>query len=154
MPIVNTHIFTHHSPENLLSLVSDIARYPEFIKWIKAMRVSNEKFEGDETHRLGEALVGFKGFSEKFATNVKSSHKEKTVQVTLVRGPFRHLKNIWKFTANPEGVTRVDFHIDYAFSNPILAMLARSNTDSAIARIMQSFVEEADKRYGLAPQSS
>ena len=43
---------------------------------------------------------------------------------------------------------RIDFHIDYAFSNPVLALLARSNADMAIKRIMEAFLGEADNRYG------
>ena len=131
--------------------MSDIARYPEFIKWIKAMRVSGERTENYVTHKLGEAIVGFKGFQERFATNVVSDLAERRVQATLVRGPFKHLKNVWKFSQTESAATRIDFHIDYAFSNPVLAMLARTNTDSAVRQIIQSFVTEADRRYGAAP---
>ena len=153
MPVINTHILTHHTPDNLFTLVSDIKRYPEFIRWIKAMRVSGERMDGATSHKLGEAVVGFKGFVESFATNVASTHAEKTVHVKLVRGPFRKLENKWRFVPNEAGATRVEFFIDYTFSNPILAMLAKSNSDTAVQRIMQSFLAEADRRYGPSPAS-
>ena len=148
MPVVNTEIVTHHSPENLFQLVSDIARYPEFIRWIKAMRVSSEREDSGVSYKLGEALVGFKGFTERFATNVIADPAQSTVTAKLVRGPFRKLKNTWEFSAIEPGKTRVKFHIDYEFSNPVLAMLARKNTDSAIENIVKSFLMEADRRYG------
>lgn len=147
LPVLNTHITTHHSPENLHALVSDIESYPSFIKWIKAMRVTNTRQEGGISYKLGEVLIGFKGFSERFATNVASDAVAKTVTTTLVRGPFRRLRNAWAFIAAPEGGTRVNFHIDYEFSNPVLAMVARSQTDKAVQRIMDAFINEADRRY-------
>lgn len=114
------------------------------------MRVSGEREEGSKSHKLGEAVVGFKGFSERFATNVVSSRPDYTVDVSLVRGPFRRLENQWKFVSEGNGYTRVQFYIDFSFSNPVLRMLARANTDSAVAGIMQSFISEADRRYGPA----
>ena len=147
LPVVRKHVATHHSPQNLFELVDDIKRYPEFIPWIKAMRISGEKTEGDEAHKLGEALVGFKGFTESFSTKVVSRKSTFSVDVTLVRGPFRRLKNTWKFVPSDNSQTTIDFYIDYAFSNPILSMLARSNTDSAIEGIMNAFIAEANKRY-------
>ena len=135
-------------------LVSDIERYPDFIRWIKALRVSNPREENGVRSELGEVLVGFKGFSERFSTLVVSNPLEKTVTASLVRGPFRRLKNVWQFSELPIGKAQIDFHLDYEFSNPVLSMLARSNTDKAVSRIMQSFMEEADRRYGPAPTPS
>lgn len=154
MPIVNKHLVTHHKPEHLFELVSDIKRYPEFIRWIKAMRVTGHEAEGAVTQKLGEALVGFKGFSESFATRVTCHAVEYSVDVKLVRGPFRRLENKWRFPQIEGGATRIEFYIDYEFSNPILRMLARANTDSAIQGIMDSFIVEANKRYGAAPVST
>jgi len=154
VPVLNTEVLTHHTPDNLHALVSDIERYPEFIRWIKALRVSNIREDGPITTKLGEVAIGFKGFSERFSTNVSADANLKTVTATLVRGPFRRLKNVWRFSQLADGKTRVEFHLDYEFSNPILAMLARTNTKKAVSRIMQSFIEEADKRHGPAPTAT
>lgn len=128
--------------------MSDIERYPEFIRWIKALRASGLQTQENETSQLGEVVVGFKGFSERFSTKVVSNSLDRTVRVTLVKGPFRRLSNGWKFSTGPDGRTKVDFHLDYEFSNPILAMLAKTNTDKAVRKIMESFIEEADRRFG------
>lgn len=152
--MLNTQLETHHTPDNLLSLVSDIARYPEFIPWIKAMRVSNERKDAAEEFKLGEAVVGFKGFTERFATNVKTNFNDKTVSVNLVRGPFKKLVNAWTFSKLENGSSRIEFHIDYEFSNPILRMLASSNTEAVVQRVIAAFVTEADRRYGAASKPS
>jgi len=151
LPVVNTHIVSHHKAEHLHGLVSDIDRYPDFIKWIRAMRVTDERQVGRVKHMVGDAVVGFKGFNERFSTAVISDPEAMTVDVGLVRGPFRHLKNKWSFAVQVDGQTRVDFFLDYRFSNPVLTMLAAANSDIAVAKIMNAFLREADTRFPDVP---
>lgn len=146
MPVYDTSLSVAHTPENLFELVSDIRRYPEFIKWIRSMRVSGEREAGGVHHSLGEARVGFRGFTEDFATTVAADPEALTIAADLVRGPFRRLHNRWRFEPAAGG-TRIAFHIDYEFSNLVLRMLARHNFRLAVDRIMSAFIAEADRRY-------
>ena len=58
-----------HRAEDLFDLVGDVKRYPDFIPWIKAMRVTEAREQGPLKIRfLAEALVGFKMIRERFAT--------------------------------------------------------------------------------------
>ncbi|MEL6663479.1 MAG: type II toxin-antitoxin system RatA family toxin [Pseudomonadota bacterium] len=146
MPRYQTSITVPHTPDNMFALVSDIARYPDFIRWIRTMSVSQQRIEGDVQHCLGEASVGFRGFSERFATTVEADPKAQSVRAVLVRGPFKRLKNVWAFS-EISGGTKIDFDIDYEFSNFILRMLAKNNFRLAVDKIMGAFLAEADRRY-------
>ncbi len=148
MPKHHQSLKVPYAPEQLFELVSDIVRYPEFIKWIKALRVRNPKVDGDLYTCTGEAVVGFKGFTESFSTTVEAHAGQKTVAVKLVRGPFRKLDNHWRFSSHEDGGTSIDFTIEYEFSNLILRALASANKDIAIDRIMGAFLDEAKRRYG------
>ena len=110
------------------------------------MSVSGERSDGPVQHCLGEASVGFRGFSERFATTVEANEDQGTVEANLVRGPFKHLKNRWRFTPVESG-TEIAFEIDYEFSNFILRMLAKNNFQLAVDKIMGAFLAEADRRY-------
>lgn len=147
MPVYDTQISVPHTPANMFELVSDISHYPDFIKWIRTMEVRGLETEGAVTRCVGEASVGFRGFSERFATRVTANATSRTVDVELVRGPFRHLHNRWRFEEGVAGATRIDFHIDYEFSNLILRVLANNNFGLAVDRIMKAFMAEADRRY-------
>lgn len=131
----------------MFELVSDISRYPEFIKWIRSMKVTEKPTIGAVRRCRGEADVGFKGFSEVFSTDVEANPESRTINVELVHGPFRRLRNRWKLEEDAGYGTRIDFFIDYEFRNPVLALLARANTDLAVNRIMKAFQDEADRRY-------
>jgi coenzyme Q-binding protein COQ10 len=94
------------------------------------------------------AFVGFRGFEERFSTHVIGDPDKCQIDVSLDRGPFRHLRNQWRFEQMPDGQTAIHFLIDYEFRNPVLRMLAKANTRLAVDRIIASFMSEADRRYG------
>ncbi len=148
MPTLSKQVVIPHSAEDVFDLVADIKRYPDFIKWIRSMKVIPLNMEGAIKHYRGDADVGFKGFSERFSTDVVADSLNKSIKVDLARGPFRHLRNRWHMKADGEGRTVIDFYIDYEFRNPMLSMIARANTNLAVNKIMQAFKDEADRRYG------
>lgn len=147
MPQLTEQVLILHRADDLYDLVRDVRRYPEFIKWISDMRVRNEETI-DEIYRcVGEARVGFKGFDERFSTHVTANPETKEIDVRLERGPFRRLINRWRFQTVEPTRTRVHFFIDYEFNNPLLSLLARTNTGLAVDRIISAFRAEADRRY-------
>lgn len=148
MPVYRKSLELPYKAGDLFDLVADIEHYPDFIRWIRSMHVSHVREQGEVRECRGEAQVGFRGFSETFATDVIADRGTATIKTDLVKGPFRRLKNSWAFVPLGGGRTRIDFEIDYVFSNPILAFLARRNLDLAVGRIMGAFTEEAARRYG------
>lgn len=148
MPRVSEQVLIPHTADNLYELVRDIRRYPEFIKWIKDIAVSHE--HGEPTGRytcLGTASVMFQGFSERFSTYVEGDPSVRRIDVRLKDGPFRHLRNRWQFDPREDGRTRVHCFIDYEFKNPVLRVLARTNSRLAAELIIDSFRVEADRRF-------
>ena len=148
MPRVSEQVLIAHDADDLYGLVLDIRRYPEFIKWITRVDVAQE--QGDRTDSytcLGTASVRFSGFDEKFSTYVKGDPVARKIDVKLESGPFRHLRNRWQFDPREDGKTRVHCFIDYEFKNPVLRLLARTNSRLAVEKIIDAFRIEADRRF-------
>lgn len=140
-----------YTPEQCFDLVSDIRHYPDFIKWITAMRVSEEQaLDMGQSSCLGDAVIGFKGFTERFSTRVVKDPAAGTVVASLVKGPFRRLRAEWKITERERG-TDVQLDIDYDFKNPFIGMLAAANHDIAVTKILNAFLDEGRRRYGGPP---
>ncbi len=135
-----------YRPEDLFDLASDIARYPEFLPWIKALKVSDRREDDGRILCRAEASVGFKGFSETFVTDVDARRREFAIDVSLVRGPFRKLRNNWRIEA-AGSLARVDFSIEFEFRNFVLQALADANKTYAVGRVIDAFVKEAGRRY-------
>lgn len=139
-----------YRPEDLFDLASDVERYPEFISWIRALKGSDYRREDGRTRCRAEATVGFKGFHETFVTDVDARRDQLAIDVSLVRGPFRKLRNTWRLTPSGSG-SRVDFLIEFEFRNFVLQALADANKTYAVRRVIDSFVKEAGRRYAGAP---
>lgn len=149
MPVYRTAPVLPYAAADLFELVTDIRTYPDFIRWIRSMRVTGERIDEDgKRHCLGEAVVGFSGLTERFATTVEADPETLTVRADLVRGPFRHLHNRWRFVPLGDAQTRVEFEIDYEFRNMVLRLLAKNNFGLAVNRLMGAFTDEAARRYG------
>ncbi|MEZ5939141.1 MAG: type II toxin-antitoxin system RatA family toxin [Hyphomonadaceae bacterium] len=137
--------------EDLFELVSDVRRYPQFVRWVKSLALKRESREGEVWNAEAEALVGFKGFTERFTTAIRARRPGDealpgTVEVKLVRGPLKKLDNSWIITPSASG-SRVEFRVDFTFRNFLLQALAEANLNLAVGRIMDSFVKEAERRY-------
>ena len=137
-----------YTPDQLFQLVGDVERYPEFVPWITSMRVWNRRTEPDGARMLdAEAGVGFAMLRERFSTWVRHDRRANVVEVGLIRGPFRHLKNRWEFHPDPKG-TRLEFMIDFAFKSRMLDLVLQANFDRAVASLMRRFEERAAELYG------
>ena len=148
MPRVSEQVLIPHRADDLYALVLDIRKYPEFIKWITRVDVTEEQGSPTDSYTcLGKASVRFSGFDEKFATYVKGDPIARKIDVKLESGPFRHLRNRWQFDPRDDGKTRVHCFIDYEFKNPVLRLLARTNSRLAVEKIIDAFRIEADRRY-------
>jgi coenzyme Q-binding protein COQ10 len=135
-----------YRPEDLFDLAADVGRYPDFLKWIKRLRLLSDQEEHGRLRCRAEVTVGFQGFTETFITDVDARKAELAIDVSLVRGPFRKLSNAWRFAPTPAG-TRVEFWIAFEFRNFVMQALADANKTYAIKRVIDAFVEEAARRY-------
>lgn len=137
-----------YQPDQLAELVADVKAYPQFVKWVTGMRTWNRREERPGVCvEDAEASVGFSFLTEKFSTWVRHDQNRPMVEVGLLRGPFRHLKNRWEFFPDPKG-TRVEFMIDFAFRSTLLNGMLQANFDRAVSALMSSFEAEAARRYG------
>jgi coenzyme Q-binding protein COQ10 len=136
-----------YPPEQLFELVGDVERYPDFVPWVSAMRVWNRATpEPGITTLDAEAGVRFAFLREKFATRVRRDANARTIEVGLLYGPFRHLRNTWTFAPDPAG-TRIDFLIEYAFKSRLLDTLLAMNFHTAADKLISCFEARAKALY-------
>ncbi len=148
MPVHRLTRILPYRPDQLAELVADVEAYPNFVPWLTSMRVWNRRTEPDGVKALdAEAGVGFAMLREKFSTWVRHDPQSNTVDVGLIRGPFRHLKNRWEFHPDPKGA-RLEFMIDFAFKSRMLDMMLQANFDRAVSSLMRRFEDRARELYG------
>lgn len=155
MPRFSKTLRVPYTPDQCFALVSDIAKYPDFIKWITALRVSGvRELQPGVTECQGETVVGFKGFVERFTTQVVADAPAGRVTASLVKGPFRRLFAEWRITESVGTASDISLEINYEFRNPVIGILAAANHDLATDRILKAFLAEAQRRFSVPPGSS
>ncbi len=130
-----------YGAEAMYDLVADVARYPEFLPWVSAVRVKSDS----ETEMVADLLVGFKSLREKFTSRVIKA-RPRSIHVDYLDGPLKYLRNDWKFEPSPTGCT-VDFSVDFAFKNRVFEMIAGQVFDQALRRMIDAFERRAVDLY-------
>jgi coenzyme Q-binding protein COQ10 len=132
-----------HTPEQLYGLVAQVDKYPEFLPWCKAARIT--KREGNVFY--ADLVVAFKIFRERFTSKVTLIPKT-GVDVEYIEGPFRYLNNHWRFEAASDGHCIVDFYVDFEFRSKILQNLIGLLFNEAVSRMVAAFENRALQLYG------
>jgi coenzyme Q-binding protein COQ10 len=94
-----------------------------------------------------EAQVKFAIIRERFATHDTFDSQALVIDVTLISGPFRHLRNRWRFTPHPIGA-ELRFEIDFEFGSRLLHGLLSANFERAVAKLIGCFERRAHDLYG------
>ena len=137
-----------YAPDQLFRLVGDIDHYPDFVPWLTTMRTWNaHEIEPGVNVIDAEAGVGFSFLRETFATRVIRDANERHIGVNLIRGPFKALKNDWRFR-EVEGGTEIDFCIEFEFKSRLLDAFLAANMDRAIEKLIACFEGRAKTLYG------
>ena len=146
MKTVNKSVLIWYSAEEMYALVTDVAKYPQFLPWCDKSRVIEE----DEAGMTAEVGLAFAGLHQSFTT--RNTHVPgREVQLKLVDGPFSNLDGKWKFT--PVGEVgerdrRVELHLSCGFTNFALQALVGPVFDTIASSLVEDFVKRAEQVYG------
>lgn len=139
-------------PQQLYDLVAGIDKYPEFLPWCVAARIASRTPQPDGREIvLADMVIGFKMFRERFTSRVTLEPARRIVDVAYVTGPMKHMQNRWAFVALPDGMTEVDFFVDFEFRNRLLQMTVELLFHEAVKRMVGAFETRARQLYGVPP---
>jgi coenzyme Q-binding protein COQ10 len=130
----------------LIEMVLDIEKYPEFVPWCIEGKVHNKNESKDLITFNGDLKVGKSILNETFSSHV-SYHKEiDKIIVTNLGGPLKHLKNEWFFKVVNNN-TQLEFLIDFELKNPILNGIMKKSFELGLNKIAKAFEDRAIKLY-------
>jgi len=145
MPAHSDKYFSPHPATHLFAIVADVEKYPQFLPWVTATRI----VERGESYFIADMVVGFKGITQKYTSRVELlSHKTPIeIDVSLVKGPFKHLKNNWIFEP-AEGGTNIIFELDFKFQSGLFEKMIGALFEKAARKMTASFIKRADELLG------
>jgi coenzyme Q-binding protein COQ10 len=149
MPKYTTEQRLAHSAAEMLALVADVERYPEFVPMCERLVVrARRQDEGGREMLVADMTIAYAVIRETFTTEVAVDRAANTVAISYIDGPFHHLDSRWTFVPDSERACLVRFAIDYEFRSRMLSAVMGSVFDSAIRKFTDAFEKRADEVYG------
>ena len=137
-----------YTAEEMFDLVAEIERYPDFLPWCAALRIVSRQERKAQEILLADMVVSYSVFRDQFRSRVTLAKPVMTIDTDYVHGPFRELKNHWRFSENQDGGSVVEFKIEFEFRNPVLQATAHSVFEQVFLRMADAFVARAEEVYG------
>ena len=132
--------------EQLIEMVLDIEKYPEFVPWC----IEGKKYEINESSDLiifkGDLKVGKSFLNETFSSHVTFYKEKDKIIVTNLNGPLKHLKNEWKFK-EVNNSTQLEFYVDFELKNPILNGIMKKSFELVLNKRAKAFEDRAIKLF-------
>ena len=132
--------------KQLIEMVLDIEKYPEFVPWCIEGKVEDKNESTDLVTFKGDLKVGKSLLNETFSSHVSYYKEKDKIIVTNLDGPLKHLKNEWVFK-EVNNATQLEFFIDFELKNPILNSIMKKSFELGLNKIAKSFEERAIKLY-------
>ena len=130
----------------LIEMVLDIEKYPEFVHWCIEGKIHDKNESYDLISFNGDLKVGKSILNETFFSQVTYYKEKDKIIVTSLDGPLKHLKNEWVFKDKNNG-TQLEFFIDFELKNPILNSIMKRSFELGLNKIAKSFQERAIQLY-------
>lgn len=146
MKNIHKSVLIWYSPEEMFRLVTDVARYPEFLPWCDHASVKEVTADG----MVAEVGIAMAGLRQAFTT--RNTHTEgRAVQMQLVNGPFSNLSGGWTFSPVGDGqqrACRVELDLNYGFSSGTLSAIVGPVFDKIASSLVDAFIQRAEQVYG------
>ncbi|PHR61824.1 MAG: hypothetical protein COA43_01250 [Robiginitomaculum sp.] len=141
-----------HTPAQMLSLVADVEKYPNFINLISAVRILEKTQISDTQEKfVADVNISYKIFSETFRSIVEVDRKHKTLNIKRAGhgGAVKSLMNIWVFKELKDGTTELDFKLDVRLKALPLEFLIKQKLHKATNTIIEAFERRAAQLFPL-----
>ena len=130
------------SKENLIKMVLDIEKYPEFVPWCIEGKIHEKKESEDLIEIKGDLKVGKKFLNETYTSLVLYYKEKDKILVTNIDGPLRHLQNEWRFK-EINNQTQLEFDIDFELKNNFLNTIMKKSFNLGLNKIADAFEKRA-----------
>ena len=132
--------------EQLIDLVLDIEKYPQFIPFCLDSKVYERKEKDDLLLIVADLTIGKDPFKDTYKSDVKFNKKEDSIYVTNLDGPLKYLENKWHFKEE-NNFTEVLFDVDFELKNDFLNIIMTKSFQFGLDKIADAFQKRAEELF-------
>ena len=146
MPKASVKRFIQCKKEQLIDLVLDIEKYPQFVPFCLDSKIYEKKEKGDLILIIADLTIGKGPFKDTYKSDVKFNKKNDSIYVTNLDGPLKHLENKWHFKEE-NSFTEVSFDVDFELKNDFLNIIMTKSFQFGLDKIADAFQKRAEDLF-------
>ena len=147
MPKASVKRLIECKKKDLINLVLDIEKYPEFVPFCYNAKIYENKDKGDLKNIIADLTIGKGPFKDTYKSDVIFDKKKDFIHVKNIEGPLNHLSNNWTFSDKQNGITEVTFDIDFEIKNKFLNSLMVVSFQFGLEKIADAFQKRAEELF-------
>ena len=134
---------------DLIKMILDIEKYPEFVPWCLNGKIHKVNEMDDIIEMEADLTVGKKFLNQTYKSHVTYYKNKDIILVNNIGGPLKHLKNVWKIK-EVNNQSEVDFSIDFEIKNVFYNMIMKKSFDQGLRNIANAFEKRAIQLFNSA----
>ncbi|ACQ67219.1 ubiquinone-binding protein [Candidatus Williamhamiltonella defendens] len=132
------------SADKMYKLINDVCAYPEFLPGCVGSKVINVT----DNEMIAAVKIAKASIHKTFITR-NTLMTNRSINIELIEGPFRALTGSWKLTALSPRACQIDFHLDFEFTNKLLALAFGGLFKDLGENMLEAFTKRAKVIYGV-----
>ena len=146
MPKASVKRLIDCNKNQLIDLVLDIEKYPEFVPFCLDARIYEKNNKEDILSIIADLTIGKGPFKDTYKSDVRFNKKNSTINVTNIGGPLNHLENTWHFKEHQNGA-EILFDIDFEIENKFLNIVMTKSFQFGLDKIADAFQKRAEELF-------
>ena len=146
MPKASVKRLIECNKDQLIELVLDIEKYPEFVPFCLDAHVYERNTDGELVLIIADLTIGKGPFKDTYKSDVKFNKIDYTIKVINIGGPLNYLENIWHFKDHSNG-TEISFDIYFEIENKFLNVVMTKSFQFGLDKIADAFQKRAETLY-------
>ena len=131
---------------DLINMILDIEKYPEFVPWCLSGKIHSKKDLKDMIEMEADLTVGKKFLNQTYKSHVTYYKEKDKIIVSNIDGPLKHLKNEWQIK-EVNNQSEVSFIIDFEIKNVFYNMIMKRSFDQGLRNIADAFEKRATQLF-------
>jgi coenzyme Q-binding protein COQ10 len=132
-----------YSANQMFALVNDIKSYPDFLPWCTETHLIESKVNA----LTASVSISFGKIKQNFTT-ANTMEPDTSINMELVKGPFKKLHGYWQFDDDENGGCLVSLDMQFEFKNKLMKHTLGPAFKKITNSLVEAFVERAHVVYG------
>ena len=131
---------------DLINLILDIEKYPEFVPWCIHGKIHKKNEKNDIIEIEADLTVGKSFLNQTYKSHVTYYKEKDKILVSNIGGPLAHLKNEWQIK-EINNQSEIIFKIDFEIKNIFYNLIMKKSFNQGLEKIADAFEKRAVNLY-------